>query len=414
VANLQTTPDSTAQDGRESAPANAPVRISLLTGGRDRPYALGLAAALVAQGVAFDYIGSDHNDSPELHQNPLVNFLNLRGDQRVDPNLRRKVLRVIKYYGRLLWYAARARPRVFHLLWNNKLEYLDRTVVLLYYRMLGKRLVHTAHNVNPRKRDGNDTWANRVTLRIQYRLMSHIFVHTPRMKQELLADFGVPDSKCTVIPFGLNSTVPNTALTPAEARSRLGLAPDEKVVLFFGYIAPYKGLEYLVEAMRLVAATMPGCRMIIAGQPKTNQAYWESISAQIDQAGLRPIVSEYIKFILDEDTEVFFKAADALMLPYTQIFQSGVLFVGYNFGLPVIASDVGSLRDDIIEGETGFVCRPQDPADLAEAIKRYFQSDLYRELPARRKMIQQFAQEKYSWTKVGEITKKVYAGLLAK
>ena len=61
-------------------------------------------------------------------------------------------------------------------------------------------------------------------------------------------------------------------------------------------------------------------------------------------------------------------------------FQSGVLFLGYNFGLPVIASDVGSLREDIVEGKTGFVCKPRDPIDLAKEIERYFSSELYRRL----------------------------------
>ena len=64
------------------------------------------------------------------------------------------------------------------------------------------------------------------------------------MKAELIADYGIPESKTTVIPFGLNSTVPDTTLTPEGARQRLKLGANEKVLLFFGNIAPYKGVEY--------------------------------------------------------------------------------------------------------------------------------------------------------------------------
>ena len=76
----------------------------------------------------------------------------------------------------------------------------------------------------------------------------------------------------------------------------------------------------------------------------------------------------------DADTEIYFKAADVVVLPYTHIFQSGVLFLGYNFGLPAIATDIGSLRDDVIEGETGFICKPCDAIDLANCIRKYFSS----------------------------------------
>jgi glycosyltransferase involved in cell wall biosynthesis len=109
---------------------------------------------------------------------------------------------------------------------------------------------------------------------------------------------------------------------------------------------------------------------------------------------------------------LYFKAADALVLPYTEIFQSGVLFLGYSFGLPVLAADVGSMREDIVEGETGFVFEKQDAVDLARAVDRYFSSDLYRSLSARRKVIQDYANERHSWEKVSLITRGVYRKVL--
>jgi glycosyltransferase involved in cell wall biosynthesis len=89
-----------------------------------------------------------------------------------------------------------------------------------------------------------------------------------------------------------------------------------------------------------------------------------------------------------------------------------VLFLGYNFGLPVIATDVGSLREDIIEGKTGFICRPEDAADLARVIETYFASDLYRSLNSRRQEIKAYARERHSWDVVGQLTVNVYAKLL--
>ena len=385
--------------------------VAILTGGGDRPYALGLASSLLSEGVAFDFIGSDSLESPELRQSSKVRFLNLRGDTRTDAPLLRKVARVARYYVRLLRYAATAEPKIFHILWNNKLEIFDRTLLLMYYRMLGKRIVFTVHNVNVRKRDGHDSATNRLTLRIQYRLAHHLFVHTGQMKQELQDDFQAPAEKISVIPFGINSTVPETALTGDEARARLGLSSTNKTVLFFGNIARYKGLEYLIEAMAQVTKTLPDCRLIIVGRPKGSEAYWAAIERRIEALRLRDKIIERIEYVPDADTEIYFKAADVLVLPYIHVFQSGVLFLGYNFGLPVIASDVGSLKDDIVENKTGLICAPRDPIALADAMKRYFSSDLYHALESRRSEIRQLARERYSWAKVASITNDVYATL---
>lgn len=383
--------------------------VAILTGGGDRPYALGLAASLRAEGLAFDFIGSDELQSPELQGDPNVRFLNLRGDMRPEASPVAKAWRIAKYYVRLVAYAATARPKVFHLLWNNKLEWFDRTCLLAYYKLLGKRVVFTVHNVNIRQRDGNDSAFNRFTLGVQYRLVDHLFVHTQQMAAELTASFGVPAAKISVIPFGINSTVPTTALTAGEARSRLGLSPTDKVMLFFGNIARYKGLEFLVEALPAVVAVHPSARLIVAGRPKGAEAYWRGIEERITALGLDARVTKRIEYVPDAETEVYFKAADLLVLPYTHVFQSGVLFLGYNFGLPAVAADVGALKEEIVVGETGFLCPPVDAAALAGAINRFFMSELFRDLAVRRAAIRSFAADRYSWAKVAKISRGVYA-----
>src|SRR5437588_10815449 len=102
---------------------------------------------------------------------------------------------------------------------------------MLYYKLLNKRVVFTAHNVNAGKRDQNDSWLNRISLKIQYSLCDHIFVHTKGMKAEMRSEFRVPEHKVSVIPFGINNTVPNTSLTRAEAKRQLGISNGDKVLL---------------------------------------------------------------------------------------------------------------------------------------------------------------------------------------
>jgi len=403
--------------GNPQSPLRTPhsaIHIALLTGGSDRPYVLGLVTALTSEGVLTDFVGSDDLDLPELRNNRLVNFLHLRGDQNPGANLARKVTRILTYYWRLIRYAATAKPKVFHILWNNRFELFDRTLLMLYYKLLGKKLVFTAHNVNIRKRDCTDTWLNRFSLRIQYRLVDHVFVHTERMKSELVAEFGAPERKISVIPFGINNTSPRTAITTSQAKQRLRVNTSDKKALFFGQIAPYKGLEYLIDAFSELARQDDNYRLIIAGKVKQGQTeYWNRIRRKIAGSKIQSRVIERIEHIPDEEVELYFKAADVLIVPYIHIFQSGVPFLAYSFGLPVIATDVGSLREDIVEGRTGFVCQPRDSSDLARTIDKYFESELFRDLESRRLEIKEYANERYSWNRVAAITTAVYSNLLS-
>jgi len=391
------------------------IEVGLLTGGFDRPYVFGLATALESKGVCLDVVGGDDVDRPELHAPPRLNFLNLRGDQQPQASLRKKIVRVLIYYARLIRYASVAKPRIFHILWNNKFHFFDRTLLMLYYKLQGKKIAFTAHNVNAGRRDASDSLLNRLSLKIQYQLADHIFVHTEKMKKELSTEFGVCEQAITVIPFGINNSVPDTNLTPAQARQKFGILEDERLILFFGNIGPYKGLEFLVAGFQQVVARNPCYRLIIAGKPRGGaEEYLDMIQESIRQSPYGERVIQKIEYIPDEETELYFKAADVLVLPYTHVFQSGVLFLGYSFGLPVIATNVGSLEEDIIEGRTGFLCKPCDPIDLAKTIERYFESDLFKDLHARRHEILDFANQRHSWEIAGQMTRNVYAELLGK
>ena len=390
------------------------IRVALLTAGRDKPYAYGMATALISQAISLDIIGGDDLDGSQWYGKPRVRFLNLRGDMRENTTFAQKVSRVLTYYVRLLLYATTARPKIFHILWNNKFETFDRVPLMLYYRLLGKKIVLTVHNVNSRTRDSNDTWLNRLTLKIQYRLADHLFVHTQRMKTELVEQFGVQTSTISVVPFGINNAVPNTDLTDEEARRRLDLASNDRTILFFGNIAPYKGLEFLVNAFRQIMEHGRPYRLIIVGNPKKCDAYWNDLQEILRCHPNRDRIVQCIEYIPDDQTEVYFKAADVLVLPYRYIYQSGVLFLGYSFGLPVIATEVGSLKEEIIEGKTGFISKPEDSTELAKVIENYFSSDLYRNLKSHRQTIRDHALQRYSWQVVGELTSKVYEGLVGK
>lgn len=388
------------------------MKVSILTGGKDPHYALGLLSGIKSHTIDIEFIGNDEMQDSDVVRSKNVVYYNLRGDQRINVSLTEKIIRVLKYYYKLIAYSIKTDSQLFHILWLNKFIYLDSTLLNIIYKIFGKKLVFTVHNVNIKERDGDNTLLNRLSLRFLYNIVDHIFVHTEKMKNQLIEDFNVKQDKVTVIPFGINNIMPKSDLTKMQARKKLHLRDKEKIILFFGNIAPYKGLEYLLMAIVHVKEKHDDFKLVIVGRIKNCEEYWDNIQGIINKNKLNDYIIEKIEYVPDEEVEVYFKSADLLILPYKYIFQSGVIFLSYNFGLPVIASDVGSLREEVVEGKTGFICQPENPEDLAKKIELYFKSDLYKKLEENRDRIIEYANERYSWEKVGEITNGVYKNLL--
>ena len=385
----------------------------IAAGGGDLYYELGLCLGVTSNGVHVDYIGSDSVRNANVWEKENVTFINLRGSQDPAAHMATKIFRILIFYFRLIKYAWKTDSKLFHIQWPNKFVYFDRIFLNMYYKMLGKKLVFTAHNVNAGIRDGNDNSLNRFSLKVMYKIVDQIIVHTNNMKDLLIQGFGVSEGKVAVIQYGINDMVFESNLTRKEARGKLGLDEDEKIALFFGNIVPYKGLEYLLMALARQRNCNDSIRLIIAGKQDRNyEKYFESIQEIIKSQDLKGHIIEKVGHIPDEDIEIYFKTADVLVLPYKYIFQSGVLFLAYNFGLPVIASDVGSLREFIDEGKTGFICKPENVSDLYEKIIKYFKSDLFKNLDKNREEIKNNAKEKYSWEKIGKETVELYKRLV--
>jgi D-inositol-3-phosphate glycosyltransferase len=386
------------------------VKITLITGGAPH-YEAGLVSGLVKQGLLLDVVGGDDLAGVPTLRDPAVRFLNIFGTLNPGSSVWRKLRRLLTSYLGLMHYAMTTESPLFHLQWPYKFVFFDRTLLNVYYKALGKKLVFTAHNIDQDARDGTHSWSNQISLRFLYWIVDHIIVHTNLMKAQLVDGFGIKEGKVSVIPHGVMSTVPESSIGRLEARRRLGLGPDERVLLFFGLISPYKGLEHLISAVGQLRSNGTTCSLLIAGRIKECQEYWESLQQLVAQHQVGDQVRTELRHIPDNEVEIYFKAADVLVMPYNNIFQSGVLFLSYRFGLPVIAADVGSMGEDVVAGVTGYVFRAKDAKDLARTIEEFFSSLLYRELETRRRIIRDWAFERYSWTRIGELTSAVYTSI---
>ncbi len=340
-----------------------------------------------------------------------VNYIPVCKSQvKSDPFLY-KVKNVSRYYFKQFGYVISRKKRIIHFQWLDRNILIDRILLPLVTLACGHKIVFTVHNINAGKRDNRDTWLNRFTLKFIYSVAHRLIVHTPQSKHELMSEFSISASKIAVIKHGMNNLVQREGVSPREAKAHFAIEPNEKVVLFFGNIDYYKGLDILIESLLfLFQNSSERIKILIAGGSKSDD-YTKETLKKAELSPIREQVLSHIKFIPDNEVEYYFMAADCIALPYRAIYQSGVVFMAYAFGLPLIVTDVGNFKNDVIEGKTGFLVQPENPVKLAEVISGYFKSDLYINLENTRTDIQDWAWQNYSWEAIGMETRALYESI---
>ncbi len=192
------------------------------------------------------------------------------------------------------------------------------------------------------------------------------------------------------------------AISSAEAREKLGLPRGKRIVLFFGFIRDYKGLDTLIRA---TAHLSDDYCVVIAGEMYGDFAKYEAL---IEETQVRSRCKLFIRYIDDAEVPAFFSAAEVCVLPYKSATQSGIVQIAFNFNLPVIATDVGGLSEMIEENQTGLILRSQEPQALAQLIAGYFARNL------REEFARNIAQRRhsYSWAGFAEAILELYEGLI--
>jgi glycosyltransferase involved in cell wall biosynthesis len=258
------------------------------------------------------------------------------------------------------------------------------------------RVIWVLDNVEPHERYPLGRALTRLALRQGHRYLAQ----SEQVRRDLQALLpGVPDAAVRLAPHPLyDYGAPGRPRpTRAEARRQLGLPEDLRVLLFFGFIKPYKGLVHLFDAApRLRERFGPdGVRIVVLGDVYGDRKpYDERLAA----SGAADVVDFQPRYVADEEVEPWFVAADLVVLPYVSATQSGIVQIAWNYERPVVTTRVGGLPEVVRDGETGFLVPPADPAALAEACIRFFAED---HGPA---MTAAVAREKhrYSWDNQAE------------
>jgi glycosyltransferase involved in cell wall biosynthesis len=299
----------------------------------------------------------------------------------------------------LLW----DRPHLIHIQWIVRNEDLFFIKVL---KCLGFKIVHTAHDILPH---GRETLESKRLFRSIYTLADRLIVHAENIRQEMIKMFDVDPNKVYVIPHGSNALFFTSSVSKQAARTHLDISLSKKVILFFGLIRPYKGLEYLLEAFEEIEAQVKDAMLLIAGKYHGDRAVTQHYSKLLAQFADKDNVRCVIDYIPCDKVGYFFSAADVVVLPYIQASQSGILLSAFAAGRPVIVTDAGGLSEIVDDGRSGFVVPPKNSKALAEAgVKILKNPDLLMQMGREGKIV---AESKYCWDKVALKTLDVYRTL---
>jgi len=264
------------------------------------------------------------------------------------------------------WNQVRAfEPDVVHM------EIFGGFADLAYLAMFNRcPIVTTFHDVDVHK--GERSSSRNMVRRILRGRADRIIVHGRFLKKAMVERFSVPAAKVEVVPLGAPE------FETFRMFQRNDIREDENLVLFFGRIVEYKGLEYLIKAEPAITKEFPDAKIVIAGGGLEFENFEKYRTMMAGREERFVVLNRFVSF--EEGAELF-QRSSVVVLPYVEASQSGVATVAYGFKKPVVATEVGSIPEIVHDGETGFLVPARDSQALAEAVLR-----LLRDKKLRREM----------------------------
>jgi len=361
-------------------------------------YALILCSNLQKAGVRVTMVTTKGRQIPPHSDFPVEHWAPSK-----DPKIKKtlKVLGYLGYLARIFAFALNSRTVPIHFQFF-RIERIE-SLFLLCLKVLGTPTVYTAHNILPHENNRIDYLLRNIT----FRSSSLIIVHSDYIKKRLVKRFGVRKEKIWKIPHGdFDAYLPETPISKEEARERLDLSQKDKVLLFFGFIREYKGLDLLLESFEIVSKRDQHLTLLIAGKCQTNELL-SRYRKRISQIPSRERIRFEPEYVPTKKVPWYFAASDLVALPYKAIDHSGIIHMAYSFGRPVIATDVGDFAETIEQGQTGYIVKKNNGTDFAVGISEAFSDPSRLEEMGRK--ARKLSETKYSWGTIAEMTARAYA-----
>lgn len=242
------------------------------------------------------------------------------------------------------------------------------------------------------------------SFKIIYACSRKIIVHSRFSQEKLSSLFKIDRAKIQVIPHGNYLFFRTREMSKQDAHQALGFAPEKKIILQFGALRGYKGLDILLDAFARVRRENSSALLLIVGKPINLDP--AVLSRRIKELGLENDVvlkAEYIPF---ESMQLYFFSADVVVFPYKEIDMSGSLQLAYAFAKPVICARSGGLPEVVRDKENGVLVRPNDSIDLANGMEYVLGSDDV--IAKMGDASLRLARDDFSWDRIAASTIRVY------
>lgn len=256
----------------------------------------------------------------------------------------------------------------------------------------GGRIAYLCHNVMPHEASPVD----RALIKMGLGQAGAFLVQSEEDRARLVRTVG--EARVAVSPHPIYDVFNRGRYTRERAREELGVSG--RVLLFFGYVRPYKGVGVLLGAFAEIVRRMDAVLFVVGEIYEGRERY----RALIKQLGIENRVRMIDRYVANEEVEKYFAAADLVVLPYLSATQSGVVQVAYGFDKPVVVTAVGGLSEAVEDGVTGYVVPPNDPSAVAEAVTRFFDTGAQQEMARGIGRV----KERFSW----ERCKRALIGLV--
>jgi glycosyltransferase involved in cell wall biosynthesis len=383
------------------------MRVVMFDPGNFIPYYIdALSCSLALAGADVSVITSPplfgQTVTSDAYRSECLFFPFLQGRRRDCVRYRRTLRRCLKaaaYPAGVVrsWRALSARPPgVLHVQFSLA-PALDARLARAMKRR-GWVVAYTIHDPLPRPRRFG---ASRIAL---LEVADALVVHSRHEAESVVARYPFAGPRLSVVPHGAAVLPAPSAADRAAARAWLGIDVERPVLLFFGMLKPYKGLEYLAGAMPRVLAKFPRTLLVVAGEPFMSL---EPLRAQLCRLGLADAVLLRPAFVPDADVPRYFHAADMLVAPYIDGGASGVVALAQGYGCPAVVTRVGALTEFVEPDQCGLAVPPASSEALAEAICRAL-GDRETLAEMGRRARQRLARVN-AWTDVARRTLDVYA-----
>ncbi len=197
---------------------------------------------------------------------------------------------------------------------------------------------------------------------------SKFLVLSNKVKEEIASKYPSKIVYKSELPI-YNCYDTNKALNGNSIREKFGFKESDRVLLFFGYIRHYKGLDILIEALSILRKTDPSYKLLVAGESYEDEKIYLN---RIYELKLKDAVVMENKFISNEDVGEYFYASDLVVLPYRTATQSGILNMAYGFLKPVVITNVGGLAEFVDRNKTGVIVELSEASSVAAGVQSFF------------------------------------------